>query len=177
MKKKGDVWVSAILYTALGVVLLTIILAAGLPAIQKMKDSYTSKQTKELMLVLDKNIKTVYHEGPGSQRVVTIDIGRGDFIINPDETEENIVFSFESSALISEIDAPVEEGSLTILSTESGVKGKYNVELKLNYLSNPPVIELDYTGSEVVSGEVNLLIYNEGQNDAGTATTIKLSQI
>ncbi|MBS3172364.1 hypothetical protein J4438_02180, partial [Candidatus Woesearchaeota archaeon] len=64
MKKKGDVWVSAILYTALGVVLLTIILAAGLPAIQKMKDSYTSKQTKELMLVLDKNIKTVYHEGP-----------------------------------------------------------------------------------------------------------------
>ena len=176
MKKKGDVWVSAILYTALGVVLLTIVLAAGLPAIQKMKDSYTSKQTKELMLVLDKNIKTVYHEGPGSQRVVTIDIGRGDFVI--DQFGETINFNFESSALISEIDLPVEEGDLQILSKNSGVKGKYNVELMLNYTGSG--LELNYTGSQMISGKTSLLIHNMGgtaSNLLGSNITIALTQI
>lgn len=158
MRKKGDVWVSAILYTALGVVLLTIILAAGLPAIQKMKDTYTARQTKDLMLTLDKNIKTVYHEGPGSQRTITLDIGRGDFVI--DSFLETITFSFQSSALISEIDAPVEEGDLEILTTNSGVKGKYNVELKLDYLDSG--LELNYTGPEIVSGKTSLLIFNKG---------------
>lgn len=173
MKKKGDVWVSAILYTALGVVLLTIVLAAGLPAIQKMKDSYTSKQTKELMLTLDKNIKTVYHEGPGSQRVVTINIGRGDFII--DQDSELINFNFESSALISEIDAPVQEGSLTILTEETGVNGKYSVSLTLDY--DQSEVELEYDGSDMISGKINLLIYNKGVIDQGYPTTIVLSQI
>nr|MBA4404849.1 hypothetical protein [Nanoarchaeum sp.] len=170
MKKKGDVWVSAILYTALGVVLLTIILAAGLPVIQKMKDSYTAKHTKELMLVLDSNVKTVYHEGPGSQRAISLDIGRGEFVI--DGTNEVIKFNFESSALISEVDSVVEEGNLQILSKNSGVKGKYDIELMLNYSGSG--LELNYTGPQIISGKSDLFLFNQG----GTENiTIGISQI
>ena len=131
MNSRGGIWVSAILYFAMGVILLTIILAAGLPAITKMKDSYTVRQTKDLMITLDSNIRTIYHEGPGSQRTVSIDIGRGDFSIK--ENGEYIEWDIDSSAIISEINTPVEEGNLKIITSSTGVKDKYSVSLILNY--------------------------------------------
>ena len=38
MNKKGDIWVSAILYFGLGIIVIAILLAAGLPVINKLKD-------------------------------------------------------------------------------------------------------------------------------------------
>ena len=59
MNKNGDVWISAVIYIGLGIVLLSIILAAGLPVIDRMRDTYTAKQTKEIMLTVDQNINII----------------------------------------------------------------------------------------------------------------------
>ena len=57
--KKGDVWVSAVLYIALGMVLITLILSAGLPLIEKMRDKNTIVQTKNLLFNINANIETI----------------------------------------------------------------------------------------------------------------------
>ena len=72
MNKKGDVWISAILYFGIGIVVITIILAAGLPVINRLRDKNVIIQTKQVMHTIDDNIREVIREGPGSQRVVTI---------------------------------------------------------------------------------------------------------
>ncbi len=74
INKKGDVWVSAVLYIALGMVIITIVLAAGLPLVTKMKDKNTVAQTKRVMLSIDDNLKEVATEGPGSRRVIPLEI-------------------------------------------------------------------------------------------------------
>ncbi len=160
MNSRGGIWISAILYFAMGVILLTIILAAGLPAITKMKDSYNVRQTKDLMVTLDGNIRTIYHEGPGSQRTVSIKIGRGDFKI--EEDGEYILWSIESSAIISEIDVPVQEGNLQVLTTSTGVKEKYDVRLILNYTDLG--LNLTYGGPEKIVGDAKLSLLNGGED-------------
>lgn len=167
MGKRGGIWVSAILYVAMGVVLLTIILAAGLPAIQKMKDSYTAKQTKDLMLRLDDNIRTVFHEGPSSQRTVSLNIGRGEFII--DEEDDLILWNVESSAIISEIGVPVTEGNLQVLTSELGIKDKYRVDLQLNY--SVVGLNLTYEGPQKLSGNSKFSILNKGGDPINIAIT------
>ena len=169
MEKKGGIWVSAVLYIAMGVVLLTIILAAGLPALQKMKDSYTVQQTKDLMITLDNNIRNVFHEGPSSQRVVNIDIGRGEFVI--DAGSDNIEWSLESSAILSELGEVINEGNLQILTQETGVKDKYAVTLTLDY--SLVGINLTYEGSQKLSGDAKLSMLNKG----GSPINIAISQL
>ena len=84
MEKKGDIWVSAVLYIALGMVVITIILSAGMPLINKMKDKNTIVQTKDLFFNLNANIETVANEGLGSKRFIsTFLISSGDMKIDP----------------------------------------------------------------------------------------------
>ena len=77
MQKKGDVWISAILYFGIGIVIITILLTAGLPVINKLRDKNIIIQTKQVMHTMDDNIREVIKEGTGSQRVVTVNIKKG----------------------------------------------------------------------------------------------------
>jgi hypothetical protein len=131
MKKKGDIWISAVIYIALGIVILTIVLAAGLPIISKMKDSYVAKQTKEIMFILDKNIRSVYNQGPGAQTRLKLKIGRGELEI--DQENERISWHTRTKAVLSEPDVTIQEGNLKILTESSAQKGEYNLYLTLEY--------------------------------------------
>jgi type II secretory pathway pseudopilin PulG len=163
MKKRGDIWISAVLYMALGIVVLTIVLAAGLPVIQKMKDRQTLTQTKNLMNTLDQTIRTVYNEGPSSKRTVELKIGRGRFQIFDKDNQNNpntIHWELETKALLSEPDTPITEGTLTILTTSTSVKGKYIINLDLNYNE---FLDIIYDGQQnVISGKTKLQILNKG---------------
>ena len=83
--KKGEVWISALLYFGIGIVILTIILAAGTPVIKKIRDKNVVLQTKEVMFMLDKGIKEVAKGGPGTQRVLSIDNEKGMFVFEEDK--------------------------------------------------------------------------------------------
>ena len=67
---KGQVWISAVLYIAIGIVAISLILSAGLPLIYKMRDRNTVMQTKDLLHTFDSSIRQVASEGLGSQRVL-----------------------------------------------------------------------------------------------------------
>lgn len=154
--KSGDVWISAVLYMALGMIILTIILATSLPIIKQLKDKNNVVQTKNLMADLDENIRTVYSEGPGSRRPIKLDIGRGNFII--DEQGSTITWNLESTYLESEPGIVFREGHLSIWTESTPVQETYNIYLQLNYTS---LINLT-TDITTISGPYDILITNLG---------------
>jgi hypothetical protein len=159
MKKRGDIWISAVIYIGLGIALLALILAAGLPVIDRMKDTYTAKQTKEIMLVVDQNIRSVYNQGPGAQTQVKLKISKGDFII--DDVSETISWHVRTKAILSEPNEAVQEGNLQILTNSSAQKGEYDLYLILNY---PSEINLSYDGNDLKGTNI-LAITNKGQGE------------
>lgn len=104
--KKGDIWISAALYTALGLILITIILSVGMPFVNKIKDRNTVLQTKNILIEMDKTIREVELEGVGSRRPFFVEIQEGDFQIKSDENGgEKIVW-----AVISDEKLGIEAG-------------------------------------------------------------------
>src|SRR3989344_2132365 len=104
----AEIWVSAVLYVAIGTVVLTIILAAGLPVINKLRDKNTIVQTKNAMHELDDTIRTVVNEGPGSQRLRTLDFRSGELAI--DQNIDKISWKMETRFLESEPGISIKEG-------------------------------------------------------------------
>ncbi len=173
--KKGDVWVSAVLYFGLGIVILTIILSAGTPVVNRLRDKNIVLQTKEVMHTLDSNIREVAREGPGSQRPLTVDIRKGEFVI--DRVNDKVEWSYNTKALLSEPcnptsqvdvnpkngapdeceDVIVKEGTLNILT--EGVKGNYKVKMWLPY--DQIFLVVPGVNANVV-GRTNIVIRNGG---------------
>lgn len=159
--KKGDVWVSAILYFGLGIVVITILLVAGLPVINKLRDKNIVIQTKEVMHTIDQNVREVIKEGPGSQRVVSLNIKKGKI----DVESNKIVWTYEGSKIpISEPNENCEnpaievaEGKLNIVTCNAAVAKTYNIKIYSEY-SEAGL----QSGITTLQGLSDLVIRNEG---------------
>ncbi len=161
MNKRGQIWISAALYTAMGIILIGLILSVGMPFVNKVKMRNTLLQTKNVMYDMDKLIRDVWNEGLGSRRPIFIEIKEGQFVI--DEVDDKITWSVIASDKLGiepDLD-PMEEGNLLISSIQLG-EG-FNIKLELDYKDN---IELKTTaGTETLSGAYNLVI--EHTTDCG----------
>lgn len=158
--KKGDVWISAVLYFGLGIVVLSILLAAGLPVINKLRDKNVIIQTKQIMHELDQNIREVVKEGPGSQRVVTVNIKKGSFIV--DEVNSMIIWEYNGSkVLISDPGIDVPEGKLNIRTDNAPQKNTYNVRVFIDYKEIAKLARPQGKTSTLV-GINDLVIRNQG---------------
>jgi len=175
MDKKGDIWVSAVLYFGLGVIVLTLILAAGLPFVNKLKDKNTAIETKNLLLVLDDNIRNVIRGGPGEQRVVNVEIKKGDFKILA--AEDKIVWTIQTTAFLSEPGITTTEGNVNIItysSEEKGLEeGEYETEMSLIY--NIDLITSG--GPQVLKGKYKLVIKNDGVDINTGKVKVKLEEL
>ena len=152
MNKRGDIWISAALYTALGVIMVTLILSVAMPFVNKLKERNTVLQTKNVMYEMDNVIRAVYNEGFGSRRPLFVEIGEGDFLI--DTANEKIswkIISEEKLGIEPDLANPIEEGSLKIKSKSLG-QG-YEIELYLEYDS----IDIE-SNLKLLSGKYNLVI-------------------
>ena len=153
MNKKGDIWISAALYTAIGVIMVTLILSVGMPFVNKLKARNTVLQTKNVLYEFDSTIRSVYNEGFGSRRPLFVEIGEGDFTI--DNVNEKIswkTISEEKLGIEPDLAKPIEEGNLKINSRSLG-QG-YEIELFLDYKD-----EIDIESSlKLLSGKYNLVI-------------------
>jgi type II secretory pathway pseudopilin PulG len=170
INKKGDIWVSAVIYIALGIIILSIVLAVGIPTIQKMKDNHVAKQTKEIMFKIDENIRSVYNQGPGAQTQLKIKVGKGDLTIEQNKIE----WIMRTKALLSEPGATVTEGPMTIITTQSAQEGEYDISLMLDYSDQELELAFDETQNPL-RGTKLLTILNEGID--GSATKIKISEL
>ena len=153
MNKKGDIWISAALYTAIGVIMVTLILSVGMPFVNKLKARNTVLQTKNVLYEFDSAIRSVYNEGFGSRRPLFVEIGEGDFMI--DIVNEKIswkIISDEKLGIEPDLPKPIEEGNLKISSRSLG-QG-YEIELYIDYKG-----DIDVESSlKLLSGKYNLVI-------------------
>ena len=159
--KKGDIWISAALYFGLGIVVLSLILAAGLPVINKLRDKNIIIQTKEIMFNLDNIIRAVTRGGAGEQRVVNLDIKKGQFLIN--NNHDTINWTTESNIQVSEIGVPYKESNVIISTEKSNVEGEFITTLSLDYSGIADITYIDPT--QIVTGQNRLIIRNNGQTD------------
>lgn len=159
--KKGDIWISAALYFGLGIVVLSLILSAGLPVINKLRDKNIIIQTKEIMFNLDNIIRDVARGGAGEQRVVNLDIKKGQFLINNDYDTLN--WTTEVNIQVSEIGIPYKESNIIISTEKSKVEGEFITTLSLDYSGIADINYIDPT--QIVTGQNRLIIRNNGQTD------------
>lgn len=168
MKKKGDIWVSAVLYIALGIVAISLILAAAIPAINNMKDRNTVVQTKELLYSLDKSIRDVASEGPGSQRDLSPLVIKAGKLYVDEDGDNKIKWSMETKAFILEPDVKIKEGSVSILLENTNIEGRYLVTLELDYKDVAKIclgtcLEEESKVRNPLSGSYSLVVRNTGE--------------
>ncbi len=150
MYKKGQIWISAALYTALGIILIGLVLSVGMPFINKIQMRNTLKQTEKVMFDVDKIIREVWNEGLGSKRPIFAEIQEGDFIISSKEITWTVI---SEDKLGIEPETTIRKGNLELYSTQLG-QG-YEIELKLKY----DAITLEPTSETMqLSGGYNLVI-------------------
>ena len=111
-KKRGQVWISAILYIMIITVLMVIILNAGVPLLKNMQDKTVFSRSKNTFLALNEQIVDVSEEGVGSQRVVPIEIEKGSLALNDGALKWNL----RTDARILESGQQIELGNLYISS-------------------------------------------------------------
>ena len=175
MEKKGDIWISAVLYFGLGIIVITIILTAGLPVINKLRDKNIAIQTKNSFQILDTNIREVLKGGPGTQRVITMELKKGDF--KADGTNESLVWQYNSKAYLTEpsdncdlfskdsttkkrdVGTWVTEGNIEICTENLPTKGSYNVIMLLDYSNLGDLIA---ESQPPITGLGNIVIRNNG---------------
>ncbi len=171
MHKRGVIWVAAVLYIAVGMVVLGLILASALPALGKLKDRNVYAQTKELFFVLDKNIRQVVVEGVASQRELNpLTITKGTFFLNA----SNIYWSMKTEALIIEPSTESEkivkkEGNVEIWQEKTSVKGEYVLHLDIYYSQDTGQIKLILDPASVgmpLQGTYSMLVKNLGVGDS-----------
>lgn len=80
-KKKSQIWISAVLYVLIISVIMVIVLEAGVPIMDNLRDKSVFTQTRDNFISLDKHIREIGSAGPGSQRVVPLEIKKGELVL------------------------------------------------------------------------------------------------
>jgi hypothetical protein len=96
-KKKGAIWISAVLYLLISVLIMVIVLQVGLPVIDSMRDESVIQNMQNQMITIDDAIRDVSDQEVGSRRKVTVDLQEGSLQAGEDrlswdmQTEQEIV--------------------------------------------------------------------------------------
>ena len=164
--KKGDIWIATVIYIAIGVVTLTLIVSAGVPLINNLRDRNTFIQSKDVMYAIDDSIIEVVSEGPGSRRVLNpVVIKKGELTIS---SENKIYWQMETKAEVQETfptksaAVPIKEKNLEIIEYNHPVLVDYYiVEIESDYEGK--YIDITTEGeSSKLNGNFGLIISNEG---------------
>ena len=123
-KKKSQIWIEVVVYTLIGLSIITLLLAVVKPKIERARDKATIEQTIEILKYLDSKINDVKFSG--ETRPVEMKIGKGILSIIPEENR--IDFSMESTYKYSELNRTIFSGNIAIETTEG-----YNVLLSIAY--------------------------------------------
>lgn len=164
--KNGEIWVSAVLYIALGVVLITIILNAGLPLINKLRDRNTLVQTRTVIVNLDNNIRIVSTEGPGSRRYISpLSIESGELKI--DEVNDKILWGMITNAKLIEPGINFTEGDIITYLVPTATEDQYNINLELNVKSFANIsLSQDTAIGSPLTGTYSIVIEHTGSYDS-----------
>lgn len=119
--KKGQMWISFVIFLLIGVSVLIIILKAGTPIANRLRDRVAFTKAENTMLSVDQTIDDVARESLGSQRVVPIDIPDGKVIIGSNA----IKWEMETDAKIIEPRTSIDRGDVKI-TADASVSARQN---------------------------------------------------
>lgn len=103
--RKSQIWIEAVLYILMTAIIMVVVLEAGIPILDKMKDKSIFIQTRDNFVSLSQHIEEVSNAGPGSQRLVPIEIKKGYLKVD----NEKVKWYMDTKA---EIIAPMSKISL-----------------------------------------------------------------
>ncbi|MBI2136950.1 hypothetical protein HYU12_00345 [Candidatus Woesearchaeota archaeon] len=109
-QRKGAIWVSAVIYVMIAVVVLAIVLEGGLPLIKGLNEKNAFTKVQNLLVSLDKQIQQIASEGQGSQRVIPLEITDGELKIE----DQKLRWKLETESKLIEPNTRVEQGNLVI---------------------------------------------------------------
>ncbi len=104
--------VSYVLVAGISIAAVAIVLAIGLPAIDRAKDAALISEAKNIMQQIDANARQVLFEGSGSQRVFSISSTGGDYF--SDASADRILFKLNSISGVIDPGTRRTEGNLLI---------------------------------------------------------------
>jgi len=165
-KQKAQVWLETVIYTLIGLSIITILLAVVLPQIKEKKDKIIIEQSVSVLRAIDSEIEELIYRGPGNIKDYEIKISKGKFIINSDNEIENMSFEIESDYEYSEIDVPVSSSGIDILTIKKG--RKYLVTLSIGYKDK---VDLSWSEEDIKktlqesASAYNLMIGNKGKTN------------
>jgi hypothetical protein len=133
MGAKAQIWISAILYILVITVVMVIVLNAGVPIMKDLQDKTVFARQKNTFLALNQQINDISEEGIGSQRVVPIEIEKG----NLELKDGSLKWDLLTNAKILESGQQIELGNLFISSNAdvSSKNNQNNYTLSNAYLS------------------------------------------
>jgi hypothetical protein len=112
MNKKSQIWISAILYVMVAVVIMVLVLEAGLPMIKSLQERNAFARIKDTVTSLDQHIEDIASEGRGSQRVIPVEVIDGELRFE----ENDLRWKLETESKVVEPRTRVEQGNIVIAS-------------------------------------------------------------
>ena len=110
--KKGAIWVSAVIYVLIGIIVLTIVIEAGVPFINGLREKSNVNRARNTFSALDQQIQDVAKEGQGSQRIIPLEVSEGTVRVE----DNKLRWKIETRSKVLEPRTRVELGNLVIAS-------------------------------------------------------------
>lgn len=188
--KKADIWISAVLYMLIAVAIVMIVLKAGVPQVNRMKDRVLFTKARQTMLQLNDEIQAVASEGYGSQRVVPIEIDSGTLKVE----NNRLVWQITTKSRILEPRTKISLGNLIITANADVSAYEYSnyyilknslIEVNISKFHSPLnpgdidtsdlVSYMKYDGN-VVDGTFSFLINGDQNTATGQGYTYLLDE-
>lgn len=110
--RKAQIWESAVLYVLMTAIIMVIVLEAGVPLLKEMRDKAVFVQTRDNFISLNQHIEDVSNAGPGSQRLVPIQVKKGYLKVD----NEKIKWYMDTTADVIEPMTKISTGNVKIAS-------------------------------------------------------------
>jgi len=166
MNRKGDVWVSTVLYTLITIAVIALVLAAVTPVINKNKDKVIIEQSVDMLNQIDQAIDTSI-QVEGTRAMVELSIKKGNLIFDSNQ----ISWKFDdSNYMYSEPGQIVNKGKMIILTMPKD--NKWSINITLNNL------EINITSQLVLQPSdtsYKLFIENLGYNSTRNQTDLSIT--
>lgn len=164
LKKRGQVWVETVVYTLVGLAIISLLLATTKPKIDEIKDKSLIEQSIEGLNLIQEKIYEI-SRGTGSRQILGIEITKGKLYING--TSDSIYWILGTSYLYSEPGESVVVGNINI--TLTGEEKNWEIRLERKF----DLFDITFSGEnktkifEESSIPYEISMENMGQNTEG----------
>ena len=162
IKKRGQVWIETVIYTLIGVIIISLALAFIRPKIEEIQDRGVIEQTSNMIDYIDEKISEM--KVSGNKRIVDLEIKKG--VLTIGSVSDSIKFEIESSYMFSQPNVNIELQNGIIALTER--KGsEYLITLTKDYNSQYNITYLDKDEDKSLTSSslpYKLVIYKEINN-------------